>query len=59
VVALSANPPSSSIELLADRTRVDGHSAAYVCFEFACLLPVTDPAALRAQLNRPEPAAAG
>ncbi|HEY7936634.1 MAG TPA: thioredoxin domain-containing protein [Candidatus Limnocylindrales bacterium] len=59
VVALSANPSSSSIELLADRTRVDGHSAAYVCFEFACLLPVTDPAALRAQLHRSEPTAAG
>jgi uncharacterized protein YyaL (SSP411 family) len=58
VVALSANPSSSSIELLADRVRIDGHSAAYVCFEFACLLPVTAPAALRAQLHRPAPATA-
>ncbi|HEY2888244.1 MAG TPA: thioredoxin domain-containing protein [Candidatus Limnocylindrales bacterium] len=59
VVALSADPSSSKIELLADRTRIDGHSAAYVCFEFACLLPVTNPAGLRAQLHRPARAPAG
>jgi len=37
--------------LLADRTLVDGQPAAYVCEHFACRLPVTDPDALRAQLD--------
>ena len=37
--------------LLADRTTVDGRATAYVCERFACRLPVTDPDALRAQLD--------
>jgi uncharacterized protein YyaL (SSP411 family) len=37
--------------LLADRTAVDGEAAAYVCERFACRLPVTDPDALRAELD--------
>ena len=37
--------------LLADRTAVDGHAAAYVCERFACRLPVTEPDALRAELD--------
>ena len=37
--------------LLADRALVDGQPAAYVCEHFACRLPVTDPDALRAQLD--------
>jgi len=36
--------------LLADRTTVDGRAAAYVCQDFTCRLPVTDPSELRAQL---------
>ncbi len=37
--------------LLAGRDAVDGPAVAYVCERFACQLPVTDPAALRAQLD--------
>jgi uncharacterized protein YyaL (SSP411 family) len=37
--------------LLADRTGVDGQAAAYVCERFACRLPVTEPDALRAELD--------
>jgi uncharacterized protein len=36
--------------LLAGRTAADARPAAYVCENFACQLPVTDPEALRAQL---------
>jgi uncharacterized protein YyaL (SSP411 family) len=41
----TAQPP-----LLADRTIVDGNPAAYVCKNFTCRLPVTDPAALLGEL---------
>ena len=37
--------------LLAERATVDGGATAYVCEHFACRLPVTDPVALRAQLD--------
>ena len=37
--------------LLADREPVDGTATAYVCEHYACRLPATDPAALRAQLD--------
>jgi len=37
--------------LLADRPTVDGHATAYVCERFACRAPVTDPGALRGQLD--------
>jgi uncharacterized protein YyaL (SSP411 family) len=36
--------------LLSGRTTVDGRSAAYVCENFTCQLPVTDPSALQSQL---------
>jgi uncharacterized protein YyaL (SSP411 family) len=38
------------VPLLAGRDLVDGAAAAYVCRNFACQLPVTDPAVLRAAL---------
>jgi uncharacterized protein YyaL (SSP411 family) len=37
--------------LLAERSGVDEQAVAYVCERFACQLPVTDPAALREQLD--------
>ena len=37
--------------LLADRAAIGGRATAYVCERFTCREPVTDPAALRAQLD--------
>jgi uncharacterized protein YyaL (SSP411 family) len=49
-------PPSraaaAGVPLLADRAAVDGKGTAYVCRNYACELPVTDPQALAEQLER-------
>jgi uncharacterized protein YyaL (SSP411 family) len=45
-----ADPDHAPVPLLVGRGLVDGAAAAYVCRNFACQLPVTDPAALRAVL---------
>jgi uncharacterized protein YyaL (SSP411 family) len=37
--------------LLQQRDQIDGRPTAYVCRDYACDLPVTEPAALRAQLD--------
>ena len=42
---------SSSIPLLQDRGMVDGRPAAYVCQNYICQLPVTEPEALAGQLE--------
>jgi uncharacterized protein YyaL (SSP411 family) len=47
-------PPGTGADLtplLADRPLVDGKATAYVCQHFACQRPVTDAAALAAQLD--------
>ncbi|MEO5703845.1 MAG: thioredoxin domain-containing protein [Candidatus Limnocylindrales bacterium] len=41
---------TSAIPLLEDRARIKDRPTAYVCRNFACRLPVTDPDALRDQL---------
>ena len=42
VVALAADPGTSTVPLLADRVALDGRPTAYVCRGFVCRLPVTD-----------------
>jgi len=53
VVAVAASADASTIPLLAGRTRIDGRPTAYVCRQFACRLPVTEPSGLVAQLAEP------
>ena len=50
-VADPANPPLQDSPLLEQRVMQDGRPTAYVCENYACQLPVTDAAALAAQLG--------
>ena len=53
VVALgTAEGAPPAVPLLEGRKRVDGRATAYVCVEFACQAPVTEPEALRAKLGQ-------
>jgi hypothetical protein len=45
------SPDAAPVPLLTGRGLVNGAAAAYVCRNFACQLPVTDPAELRAALS--------
>ena len=51
VGAPAGSPARLGLPLLADRGAVDGKPTAYVCRRYVCQLPVTDPAALVAQLD--------
>ena len=58
VVAVAADPSASVVPLLLDRVAIDDRPTAYVCRDFVCRLPVTDPEALRAELAAATPGAA-
>ncbi|HSM33743.1 MAG TPA: thioredoxin domain-containing protein [Anaerolineae bacterium] len=51
VIAVSADPASTAVPLLRDRSMVEGAATAYVCRGFACRQPTTDPDALARQLE--------
>jgi uncharacterized protein YyaL (SSP411 family) len=51
VVASAPPDRATSIPLLQDRPALDGRATAYVCRNFACRQPVTDPQALGEQLT--------
>jgi uncharacterized protein len=51
--------PGDAVPLLAGRGLVADAPAAYVCRNFTCRMPVTDPGELRAALDYPAPAPAG
>jgi uncharacterized protein YyaL (SSP411 family) len=50
VAARGDTEATSAVALLADRQQIDQQPTAYVCERFTCRLPVTEPAALGAQL---------
>jgi len=52
-VRVAATPGSGAelTPLLAERAAANGRATAYVCQQFACELPVTEPGALREQLD--------
>ncbi len=51
VIALGDGAGQAAVPLLAGRELVDGSPAAYVCRNFTCRLPVTDPAELDSVLS--------
>jgi len=52
IVALGhPDPEASTVPLLQDRGQIEGRATAYVCVDFSCRAPVTDPDALQALLK--------
>ena len=51
VVAIAKAANSADIPLLQDRSRVEERPTAYVCENFVCSRPVTDPSELASQLD--------
>ena len=52
ILALSApDSEASTVPLLQNRNQIEGRATAYVCVDFACRPPVTDPADLRVLLK--------
>ena len=51
-VTSPGDPAMDAVPLLHARTEVDGRPAAYVCQDFVCERPVTEPEALAVQLAR-------
>jgi uncharacterized protein YyaL (SSP411 family) len=51
IVAMGSPDAEESVPLLQNRGQVEGHAAAYVCVDYVCSLPVTDPGALQALIN--------
>jgi uncharacterized protein YyaL (SSP411 family) len=53
VVALGEpSPKGAQVPLLQDRSLVEGRPTAYMCREFVCQAPVTEPEGLQAQLKQ-------
>ena len=50
VTAVAADPDASAVPLMQSRFQLDGRPTAYVCRDFACRQPVTEPEALAAML---------
>jgi len=51
VLAGGSSESAEGIALLADRPLIDGRATAYVCRNYTCQLPATEPATLREQLT--------
>jgi hypothetical protein len=51
VVVAGGPEGSERPELMRGRAAVDGRAAAYVCENFTCQMPVTEPAELSAELD--------
>jgi hypothetical protein len=51
VIALGDGSADAPVPLLRDRSQIEGRGTAYVCRQFACQAPVTDPRALADQLG--------